>query len=397
MTVTATRGPAVHVPANGRPVKVWASEVEQGALDQADNLARLPFVISHVALMPDAHQGYGMPIGGVLFADRAVVPYAIGVDIGCGVILAETDLTVDEVTLNLDAIGAGILERVPVGNGPQAQHQQPQEWPDDLAAWPASIEPEWISKVQIQLGTLGGGNHFMELQADDDGRVYVMLHSGSRSLGKRICDHFHKIALALNQQWFSALPDKELAYLPFETAEAQAYWESMQYALRFAEWNRARMLERITDVLQATTALGSIEVIVDCHHNYAAWENHKGKNGIVHRKGAVRARAGEDVLIPGSMGTGSYWARGLGNAESFETCQHGAGRAMSRGVARRAISLEQMKATLNDAGTRVYAPDLNDVRDEAPGAYKPIEDVMAASADLVEVVKRLRPIATVKG
>lgn len=389
-------GPTVHVPIGGKPVKVWAAEVEQGALDQADNLSRLPFVISHVALMPDAHQGYGMPIGGVLFADRAVVPYAIGVDIGCGVILAETNLTLEKVQPKLDAIGAGILAAVPVGNGPQAQHQTPQEWPNALASWPASIEPDWISRVQVQLGTLGGGNHFMELQADQDGRIYVMLHSGSRSLGKRICDHFHQVALALNQQWYSALPDKELAYLPWDTDEARAYWEAMQYALRFAEWNRLRMLDRIREVLAAEVD-GYASIIVDCHHNYAAWENHKGKNGIVHRKGAVRARAGEDVLIPGSMGTGSYWARGLGNPESFKTCQHGAGRAMSRGVARRSISLKEMQDTLTDAGTRVYTPDLDAVRDEAPGAYKPIEDVMAASADLVEVVKRLRPIATVKG
>lgn len=398
MTTAIKQSARVHVPVNGKPVKVWASEVEQGALDQADNLSRLPFVISHVALMPDAHQGYGMPIGGVLFADRAIVPYAIGVDIGCGVILAETDLTVEDVAPKLDNIGAGILDRVPVGNGPQAQHETPQEWPDALQTWPESIEPHWISKVQVQLGTLGGGNHFMELQADEDGRVYVMLHSGSRSLGKRICDHFHQVALALNQQWYSALPDKELAYLPWGTDEAGAYWEAMTYALRFAEWNRARMLERITEALQEHTQLGSIEVIVDCHHNYAAWENHKGKNGIVHRKGAVRARAGDDVLIPGSMGTGSYWARGLGNPESFETCQHGAGRAMSRAAAKRMYSgVDEMLAELEAVSTRVYAPDAQEVIDEAPRAYKDIESVMGASTDLVEVVKRLRPIATVKG
>lgn len=394
---TATTGPEVHVPSNGKPVKNWARGAEQGALDQADNLARLPFVISHVALMPDAHQGYGMPIGGVLFADRAVVPYAIGVDIGCGVILSRTDLTVEEAEANIDAIGAAILAAVPVGNGPQAEHQTPQEW-EGMNDYPDPIAAEWIAKAQHQIGTLGGGNHFIELQADDEGHVYLMLHSGSRSLGKRICDHFHKVALELNRRWYSDLPDKELAYLPWDSDEAHAYWECMEYALRFAEHNRARMLARVNDALGVNTSIGASEVIVDCHHNYATWENHKGKNGIVHRKGAVRARTGEDVLVPGSMGTGSYWARGLGNPESFETCQHGAGRAMSRAAAKRMYSgVDEMLAELTAVGTRVYTPDAREVIDEAPRAYKDIESVMGASADLVEVVERLRPIATVKG
>lgn len=397
MTATAI-GPEIHVPTGGKPVKNWARGAEQGALEQADNLSRLPFVISHVALMPDAHQGYGMPIGGVLFADRAVVPYAIGVDIGCGVVMARTDLTVEEAVERMDVIGPAILASVPVGNGPQAEHAKPQEWPDALAIWPEWIEPAWISKVQHQIGTLGGGNHFIELQADEEGHVYVMLHSGSRSLGKRICDSFHKAALAMHQRWFSALPDKELAYLPWDDDLAHGYWASMEYALRFAEHNRARMLARVQEALLAHTSLGAFEVIVDCHHNYAAWENHRGKNGIVHRKGAVRARSGQDVLIPGSMGTGSYWARGLGNPESFETCQHGAGRAMSRAAAKRMYSgVDEMLGELDAAGTKVFTPDASEVVDEAPRAYKDIESVMEASTDLVEVVKRLRPIGTVKG
>lgn len=383
---------------NMKGIRNWATQVEPGALAQAENLAQLPFVISHVALMPDAHQGYGMPIGGVLFADRAVVPYAIGVDIGCGVILQRTDLTVEEAAERMDEIGSAVLAAVPVGNGPQAEHQTPQEWPDDLATWPEWIQPEWISKVQHQIGTLGGGNHFIELQADEEGHVYVMLHSGSRSLGKKICDHFHKVALGLNQRWHSALPDKELAYLPWDSDEAHAYWDCMQYALRFAEHNRARMLARVNDALSSNTTIGASQVIVDCHHNYATWENHKGKNGIVHRKGAVRARVGENVLIPGSMGTGSYWARGLGNPDSFETCQHGAGRAMSRGAARRMYSgVDEMLSELEAAGTKVYTPDAREVVDEAPRAYKDIESVMEASTDLVEVVQRLRPLGTVKG
>lgn len=386
----------VYVPEGGKPVKVWATQVEDGALAQADNLARLPFVIGHVALMPDAHQGYGMPIGGVLFADKAVVPYAIGVDIGCGVILARTDLYVDEAKANLDGILAAILRRVPVGNGPQAQHQTPCDL-SELGEIPGSIEEAWIAKAAPQLGTLGGGNHFIELQQDAEGHVYVMLHSGSRSLGKQICDHYAKRALQLNLGWHSALPDKELAYLPVESDEHRRYWDAMTYALRFAEVNRERMMQQVGDALVEHTSVGAFQTFVDCHHNYAQWENHKGRNGIVHRKGAVQAREGQDVLIPGSMGAASYWARGLGNEESFTTCQHGAGRAMSRAAARRGHALAEMTEQMSAVGTRVLAPDLKDVLDEAPWAYKDIEDVMAASADLVEIVQRLTPIGTVKG
>lgn len=385
----------VHVPPAGKPVKVWAIDPEQGALDQADNIARLPFVISHVALMPDAHQGYGMPIGGVLFADKAVVPYAIGVDIGCGVVLYQTDLSAEQVAPVLPALLADILANVPVGNGPQAEHAEPMAL--GLEDVPV-LKAEWIDKASHQLGTLGGGNHFIELQADEDGRVYLMLHSGSRSLGKKICDHFHKLALSLNQRWHSALPDKELAYLPHGTPEFDDYWAGMSAALTFAERNRLEMAGEVEAALRRQfTGNWLFEQIVDCHHNYAAWESHAGRNGIVHRKGAVRARVTDDVLIPGSMGSASFWGRGLGNPDSFQTCQHGAGRAMSRGAARRAISLDDMKASLAAAGTSVVTPDLDAVRDEAPGAYKDVEAVMAASTDLVEVVKRLRPLGTVKG
>lgn len=386
-------------PEGGRPIKIFASQLEDGALEQAVNLSRLPFVISHVALMPDAHQGYGMPIGGVLFADNAIVPYAIGVDIGCGVVLHETDLTIEDVEDRRDEIGGAILAHVPVGNGPPGEYERPQLWPDELAAWPDQIEPGWISKVQHQIGSLGGGNHFIELQSAEDGRVYLMLHSGSRSLGKKICDRFHKIALEQNRLWFSDLPDKELAYLPFGTDEAEYYLRCMKYAMRFAELNRARMIERIGGALINVFGRSVVtpHALVDCHHNYAAWENHAGRNGIVHRKGAVRARDGESVLIPGSMGTYSVWGIGRGNRDSFETCQHGAGRAMSRGAARRSITLDQMQTVLTSFGTAVYTPDVSEVLDEAPQAYKSIETVMEDSADLVEIRQLLKPLLTVKG
>lgn len=381
----------------GKPVKVWATELEDGAKEQAANLSRLPFAIRHVALMPDAHQGYGMPVGGVLFADKAIVPYAIGVDIGCGVALIETEVDVHDLTPEvITSLLAQIARDVPVGNGPQAQHRQPQGEPfvygDDLS----DAARVAIDYAEVQLGTLGGGNHFLELQADDDGRVWFMLHSGSRSVGKKICDYWHKMALALNRQWFSDLPHDELAYLPWGTTESKGYWTDMTIALAWAEENRRRMASKVVYAFGRVLDAKAWQVL-DVHHNYAAWENHFGKNGIVHRKGAVRAQAGETVLIPGSMSTGSYIAEGLGNAESFNTCQHGAGRARSRAATRKMLTLDEMNAGLTEAGVVLVTPDREGVIDEAAIAYKDIESVMAASADLVKPIRRHRPLGVVKG
>jgi tRNA-splicing ligase RtcB len=381
------------------PIKSWALEVEGNALEQATNLSNLPFAIRHVALMPDAHAGYGMPIGGVLFADGAVVPYAIGVDIGCGVALVDTDLTVEtlsaaELAATLEAIAAG----VPVGTS-----GQPKAVDRDVALaeigldLPASIERNWFDRAVNQLGTLGSGNHFLELQRDEAGAVFVMLHSGSRSLGKTICDAFHKRALAENRRWRSALPHDELAYLPVGTDGYVGYWAAMTFALRFAEVNRTRMLDVVEAAFGAHTRAGRFERVVDIHHNYAAWENHFGQNGIVHRKGAVRARAGEIVLIPGSMGTASYVAEGLGNAESFATCQHGAGRAMSRSAARKSKTSAEVYDEMAVLGVALLSGDPNTVAEEASFAYKDIEAVMAASTSLVRPTRRLTPLGVVKG
>ena len=233
-----------------------------------------------------------------------------------------------------------------------------------------------------QLGTLGSGNHFLELQRDQAGSVFVMLHSGSRSLGKTICDEFHKRALAHNRRWHATLPHDELAYLPVGTDDHARYWAAMTFALRFAEVNRSRMLDVVEAAFDAHTRVGRMARVVDVHHNYAAWENHFGSNGIVHRKGAVRARAGETVLIPGSMGTASYVAEGLGNAESFATCQHGAGRAMSRTAARKRKTSAEVYAEMASLGVALHSGDPKTVAEEAAFAYKDIESVMAASADL---------------
>ena len=382
----------------GKPVLSWAVEAEFGAYKQADNLAKLPFTIGHIALMPDAHQGYGMPIGGVLFADKAVVPYAVGVDIGCGVSLIETELSfIDKIGLDTEFVNrllAQIYRDVPVGTGGSHRSPQGELWDTGEYNYSA-IAGQAILEADLQLGTLGSGNHFLELQHDDEGRINFMLHSGSRSVGKKICDYWHKIALELNTKWHSRLPDKELAYLPWGTDEAQGYFEDMQTAMAWAEENRRRMAGKVI------SAFGELGVkawqTLDVHHNYAAWENHMGKNGIVHRKGAVRARDGEEVLIPGSMGTSSYLARGLGNPLSFQTCQHGAGRLRSRNATKKITSLEEMDKTLERANVTLVAPNREKVIDESPMAYKDIEEVMEASSDLIVPVRRFTPIGVVKG
>lgn len=284
-----------------------------------------------------------------------------------------------------------------MGNGPQAQHRS-QEDPFVVHADDASPDLlDIIEAASVQLGTLGGGNHFLELQrGEDDGLLYFMLHSGSRSVGKKICDTFHKRALAANRRWHSALPHDELAWLPFDSEDGAAYWDQMTIALQWAEENRRRMARRVIEAFSRVLGIEARQTL-DVHHNYAAWEHHRGQNGIVHRKGAVRARAGETVLIPGSMSTGSYIARGLGNPESFDTCQHGAGRARSRAATRKMLTLEQMDALLTEAGVQLVTPKRGDVIDEAAPAYKDIEAVMAASGDLIEPVQRLLPMGVVKG
>jgi len=297
--------------AGGVPIHSWAPNVERSALEQAVNLARLPFAIHHVALMPDAHTGYGMPIGGVIFADAAVVPYAIGVDIGCGVAFLETDLTVATLgRRGLRDVLEAIEHAVPTGTKSQRRPVDRRRAEEEIGLErPASIERAWWERGIDQLGTLGSGNHFLEVQRDPESRVCVMLHSGSRSLGKAICDAFHRRALAGNLARLDPLPHRDLAYLREGTPDFDGYWAAMTYARRFAEVNRSRMLDAVERAFDAHTRIRRFKRLVDIHHNDAARETHvvdgRRREGLVHRKGAVRARAGEPVLVPGSMETGS--------------------------------------------------------------------------------------------
>lgn len=387
----------------GLGIKSWAGHIDSAAMTQAENLSLLPVARKHIALMPDAHGGYGMPIGGVLFTQGAVVPYAIGVDIGCGVVFVDLGIKAEDLIRDdrFPLVLKQTKDHVPTGFETHKVAYKTEvalELMEVPSPSESAVDPHWFQKALPQLGTLGGGNHFIEFQQDENGNAFLMLHSGSRSLGKSICDFYHKRALEKNRRYHSVLPDPELAFIPQGDEDFGRYLEAMNFALVYAETNRALMLEKaINAVATWVPEFESAEKVADCHHNYAAWENHFGIDGIVHRKGAVRARAGELVLIPGSMGTASYLAEGLGNPDSFHSCQHGAGRAATRGAMRRSMTKEQVLDVMREAGVAVVSPDMDHLMEEAPSAYKDIEDVMSRSSDLVEPVMRLTPLGVVKG
>lgn len=373
------------------PIKLWLEDIEDGAMTQALNLARLPFAFHHVAIMPDAHQGYGMPIGGVLATTGTIVPNAVGVDIGCGMCAVRSSLC-DYDTDRLKQVMGLIRERIPVGFN---HHKDRQEWDGFADAPDVQIINQEIDAAHYQVGTLGGGNHFLEIQRATDGRVWLMLHSGSRNFGLKIAKHYHDTARKLCKRWFSEIPDPELAFLPIETSEAKEYMDAMNFALRFALESRARMMsammQSLSDVFSGTT----FETPVNVHHNYARFEAHFGKNVIVHRKGATSAMVGEVGIIPGSQGTASHIVRGLGNPESFTSCSHGAGRKMGRKQAQRELSLDGEIKRLDDAGVIHGIRSEKDL-DEAAGAYKDIGIVMDNQSDLVEIVETLKPLGVVK-
>lgn len=385
------------------PIKMWLNEIEDGALEQAKNLANLPFIFKHVAIMPDSHQGYGMPIGGVIATKGAIIPNAVGVDIGCGMSAFNTnikDFTVD----NLKNIMGVIRKNVPVGKNWRSVACDKTEMPSTLQhpkcdEYPYVVTEQYES-ARKQLGTLGGGNHFIELQKDEKGCLWVMIHSGSRNLGKQVADHYNKIAIDLNEKWFSRVTKEwQLAFLPEDSEEAQNYLAEMQFCLDFAFRNRKKMMEEIIEIVEEelTVPMDNFETrIINIHHNFASKENHFGHNVWVHRKGATSAREGQIGIIPGSQGTKSYIVEGLGNRESFMSCSHGAGRKMSRTAAEHNLNLEEQKKLMDDQGIIHGIRNVTDL-DEAPGAYKNIFDVMANQSDLVKIVTELTPLAVIKG
>ena len=380
------------------PIKMWLSDIEEGALKQVLNLANLPFAFSHVCLMPDAHQGYGMPIGGVLATDNVIIPNAVGVDIGCGMSTVKTNIEVDGLRREqLTQIMAGIRELIPLGSDHQKERQDESLMPQGFNIDEMVIVKRQYLRALKQLGTLGGGNHFIELQRSDDGFLWIMVHSGSRNFGLQVAEHYNNKAKKLNQIYYSMVePVVDLAFLPFETDEARLYYNEMKYCTQFAFANRKLMMERIQHVVSSVLSAVVFDPIINIAHNYAAWEEHFDKKVIIHRKGATSAKLGEIGIIPGSQGTKSYIVEGLGNPESFMSCSHGAGRVMSRKAAIRNLDLDEEKRKLDELGIIHSIRNKNDL-EEASSCYKDISQVMAQQNDLVKIKTELSPLAVIKG
>ena len=384
---------------NNKPVKIWTDEVEESAMRQIENLTTLPFLFHHLAIMPDVHAGMGMPIGGVLACKDAVIPNAVGVDIGCGMCAVKTNWKVDEIpTVVLrKEIMKTIRERIPLGMNHHAEAQDEKYLPQGHDIDKLKVVKGRQHAIRFEVGTLGGGNHFIELQKDEEGMLWIMIHSGSRNLGKQVGDYYNKVAAELNERWYSVVsPELKLPFLAKGTREFGMYWNEMKYCIDFAFCNRKLMMERIEEVLADTLEGIEFEPMINIAHNYAAIEHHFGCDVIVHRKGATLAREGVIGIIPGSQGTASYIVEGLGNPDSFCSCSHGAGRVLSRKMAIKTLDMKQEVAQLEAKGI-IHAIRNQDDMQEASGAYKDIETVIANEADLVKVKTRLLPVAVIKG
>jgi tRNA-splicing ligase RtcB len=396
----------------GRPVKAWIKGVamEPAARQQLANIASLPFIHKWVAAMPDVHLGKGATVGSVIATHKAIIPAAVGVDIGCGMMAVQTTLTASDLPDGLGALRSAIEKVVPHGRTGHGARGDRGAWhnppPATEAAW-AKLLPRYDALCEkhralkqanhvSHLGTLGTGNHFIEVCLDETQQVWVMLHSGSRGVGNRIGSHFIELAKREMERWFIQLPDTNLAYLSEGSQHFDDYVEAVSWAQEFAAQNRELMMQAVLGALHASPDLpefSTTAMAVNCHHNYVSREKHYDANVLVTRKGAVRAQEGELGIIPGSMGTRSYIVRGKGNPESFCSCSHGAGRSMSRTAARKQFTVaDQIRATEG-----VECRKDEDVIDEIPMAYKDIDAVMAAQQDLVDVVHTLKQVLCVKG
>lgn len=399
-------------PSKNVPIKAWVRgvPVEDAARKQLENIASLPFIHQWVAAMPDVHLGKGATVGSVIPTVGAIIPAAVGVDIGCGMMAVQTSMTAAQLPDDLREVRAAIERAVPHG---RTNHGGP----GDRGAWGEPPEPHreaWsglaptFEKIADKhpkirranhinhLGTLGTGNHFIEVCLDEQERLWFMLHSGSRGIGNRIGSYFIELAKGEMRRYFINLPDKDLAYLPEGSRHFDDYVEALEWAQAYAMTNRQLMMASLIEAVRRVPGMPAFTtdaLAVNCHHNYVAREHHYGKNVFVTRKGAVRAREGDLGIIPGSMGARSYIVRGKGNDQSFHSCSHGAGRAMSRAEAkRRFTTADHERAT---AGIECRKD--SDVIDETPMAYKDIDAVMAAQSDLVDVVHTLRQVVCVKG
>ncbi|MFO7304360.1 MAG: RtcB family protein [Gammaproteobacteria bacterium] len=394
----------------GSEIKMWTRgvPVEPEARAQLEKTARMPFIFRHLAVMPDVHVGKGSTVGSVIPTVRAIIPAAVGVDIGCGMIAVKTTLTAADLPDNLARVRAAIECAVPHGRTPGKRDRG--AWGDRL---PENAERAWAKLApgfkritekyphlqrtnhRVHLGTLGTGNHFIEVCLDEAQSVWFMLHSGSRGVGNAIGTHFIELAKQDMRSWLANLPDRDLAYFEEGTQHFNDYVEAVEWAQNYARLNREVMMENVIEAVRKVIPkpFETHAEAVNCHHNYVSRERHFGEDIYVTRKGAVRARRGELGIIPGSMGARSYIVRGLGNEESFHSCSHGAGRKMSRTEAKRRFTLEDHRA----ATAGVECRKDKDVIDETPGAYKDIDAVMRAQRDLVEIVHTLKQVVCVKG
>lgn len=385
-----------------RPIKIWTDHVEESAMAQLKNLSGLPFIAGNgVACMPDVHAGIGSTVGTVIATDRAIIPAAVGVDIGCGMNAVRLSLKASDLPDNLKVLRDQIERDVPLGTG--GAHQVAS---DSLMHMSGELlrtvveplfkgdETKFLKKAIPQLGTLGSGNHFIELCLDENQDVWIMLHSGSRGIGNMIGQYYISVAKQLMEKFYIHLPDQDLAYLPENTEEFEDYVDAVHWAQEYAMENRRKMMGLVLAAVRRH--VGEFEITqeaINCHHNYVEKENHFGRNLWVTRKGAIRARQGDLGIIPGSMGQRSYIVRGKGNPESYCSCSHGAGRVMSRAAARRTFTVDDLVAQTD--GVECRKDDA--VLDEIPSAYKNIDEVMANQIDLVEVVHTLKQVLCVKG
>ncbi|MFU8788612.1 MAG: RtcB family protein [Methylobacter sp.] len=386
------------------PVKIWTDDVDERSIEQLTNIASLPFIHHHVAAMPDVHLGIGATIGSVIATHKAIIPAAVGVDLGCGMLACRLSLTANELDeRTLKKVFGQISRDVPVG---RAQHEDKRALIDYAKPFEARLDvmtqkhPQLLkafgkfSKWINQMGTLGGGNHFIEICLDEEQRVWVMLHSGSRGIGNALADYFIKLARQDMERWMINLPDRDLAYFPEGSEHFDDYVAAVMWAQEYAARNRQCMVELILSALRRH--LPPFEVtseVVNCHHNYVAIEHHYGANVFVTRKGAIRARAGDLGIIPGSMGARSFIVSGRGNPESFCSCSHGAGRKMSRTAAEKLFT----EKDLIEQTAGVICRKDKGVIDEIPGAYKDIDQVMLNQSDLVDILHTLKQIVCIKG
>lgn len=384
-----------------RPIKIWTDDVEASALTQLKNLSRLPFIASNgVACMPDVHAGIGSTVGTVIATEKAVIPAAVGVDIGCGMNALRLSLKASDLPDNLKPLRDEIERRIPLGAGGAHDHSTDiGEITSDLMR--TVIDPlykgdtsKFHAKAASQIGSLGSGNHFIEICIDENQDVWIMLHSGSRGIGNMIGTHYIAKAKRQMEQFFITLPDDDLAYFPEDTEDFDDYMHAVGWAQNYALENRRRMmLQVVTAMREMLPAFTITQEAINCHHNYVEKENHFGRNMWVTRKGAIRARAGDLGIIPGSMGQRSYIVRGKGDLQSYCSCSHGAGRVMSRAEAKRRFSLTDLIAQTEGVECRKD----EGVIDEIPASYKDIDQVMANQTDLVEVVHTLKQVLCIKG